>query len=71
MDSGVCCCFEELKNRLITTPVLNIPDGIGGMVIYSEASGRGSGCVLKQHRHVIAYAFRQLKPHKKNYPSMI
>ena len=54
---------------MITALVLNIPDGIGGIVIYSDASGRGLGCVLKQHRHMIAYAFRQLKPHEKNYPT--
>jgi len=24
--------------------------------------------VLMQHGHVTAYAFRQLKPHEKNYP---
>ena len=50
--------FEELKNRLITTPVLKMPDGSGGMVIYSNASGRGLGCVLMQHGYVIAYASR-------------
>ena len=29
--------FEELKNRLNTTPVLKMPDGTGGMIIYSDA----------------------------------
>jgi len=61
--------FEELKNRLIMTRVLKMPDGTGGMVIHSDASGRGLGCVLMQHGHVIAYASRQLKPHEKNYPT--
>ncbi|WMV14242.1 hypothetical protein MTR67_007627 [Solanum verrucosum] len=29
----------------------------------------GLGCVLMQHRKVIAYASRQLKVHEKNYPT--
>jgi len=29
--------FEELKNRLNTTPVLKMRDGTGGMIIYSDA----------------------------------
>ena len=36
--------FEKLKDRLTTTPVLAIPDGSGGMVIHSDASGHGLGC---------------------------
>ena len=46
---------------------MKMPDGTGGMAIYSDASGRRLGCVLMQHGHVIAYAFRQFKPHEKNY----
>ena len=50
--------FETLKERLISAPILKTPSGTGGMVIYSDASGKGLGCVLMQHRHVIAYASR-------------
>jgi len=39
------------------------------MVIYSDASRKGLGCVLMQHGHVIAYASKQLKPHERNYPT--
>ena len=46
-----------------------MPYGTGAMVIYSDASGRGLGCVLMQHKHEIAYASRQLKRYKKNYPA--
>ena len=56
--------FEELKKRLTTAPILKMPTGSGDMVIYSDASGSGLGCVLMQHGHVIAYASRQLKQHE-------
>ncbi|RVW89663.1 RNA-directed DNA polymerase-like [Vitis vinifera] len=32
--------FQELKNRLVTTPILTIPSGSGGFVVYSDASHR-------------------------------
>nr|GEW46026.1 retrotransposon protein, putative, Ty3-gypsy subclass [Tanacetum cinerariifolium] len=35
--------------------------------LYCDASGIGLGCVLMQRGKVIAYAFRQLKFHEKNY----
>ena len=37
--------------------------------IYSDASGRGLGCVLMQNQQVVAYASRQLKTHEENYPT--
>jgi len=48
--------FEQLKNRLITTPVLKTPSGIGGMVIDNDASGKDLGCLLMLCGHIIAYA---------------
>ena len=61
--------FQELKQRLISAPVLAIPSGSGGFVIYSDASMKGLGCVLMQHGRVIAYASRQLKEYEQNYPT--
>ena len=61
--------FVELKKRLITAPILAIPTGSGGMVVYSDASKSGLGCVLMQNGRVIAYASRQLKDYEKNYPT--
>jgi len=58
-----------LKNKLIAAPILKTPTGTEGMVIYSDTSGRGLGCVLMQQGHKIAYASRQLKLHEKNYPT--
>ncbi|GJV77355.1 retrotransposon protein, putative, ty3-gypsy subclass [Tanacetum coccineum] len=54
--------FEELKRRLVSSPVLNLPSGIDGYQIYSDASKKGLGCILVQHGKVIAYASRQMKP---------
>ena len=50
--------FDELKNRLTTAPVLTIPIGTRGFVVYSDASHQGLGCVLMQHGNVITYASR-------------
>ncbi|KAJ8771340.1 hypothetical protein K2173_026517 [Erythroxylum novogranatense] len=60
--------FEELKHRLTAAPVLAIPSGSGGYVVYNNASHQGLGCVLMQHSKVIAYASRQLRSHELNYP---
>ncbi|VVA39148.1 PREDICTED: retrotransposon, partial [Prunus dulcis] len=60
--------FQELKKRLTTAPVLALSDNSGNLVIYSDASLQGLGCVLMQHDQVIAYASRQLKKHEQNYP---
>ena len=61
--------FQELKNRLVTTPILTIPSGSGGFVVYSDASHQDLGCVLMQHGKVVAYASRQLKSFERNYPT--
>ncbi|KAL0392765.1 UNVERIFIED_CONTAM: Retrovirus-related Pol polyprotein from transposon opus [Sesamum radiatum] len=61
--------FEELKKRLTSAPILALPSGDGGYVVYTDASRQGLGCVLMQHGKVIAYALRQLRPHEINYPT--
>ncbi|KAJ4701059.1 Retrotransposon protein, putative, Ty3-gypsy subclass [Melia azedarach] len=61
--------FQELKKRLTSAPVLTLPSGTEGFVVYSDASRQGLGCVLMQHGKVIAYASRQLKKHELNYPT--
>ena len=38
--------FEELKGRLTSAPVLALPNGRDGFVVYSDASRQGLGCVL-------------------------
>ena len=50
--------FQELKTRLVTAPILTLPNGIDGFQIYSDASYKGLGCVLMLNGKVIAYASR-------------
>ncbi|KAI3725205.1 hypothetical protein L1987_64983 [Smallanthus sonchifolius] len=61
--------FKELKEKLTQAPVLALPEGNEDLVVYSDASGQGLGCVLMQRGRVIAYASRQLKVHEVNYPT--
>ncbi|KAA0060263.1 ty3-gypsy retrotransposon protein [Cucumis melo var. makuwa] len=61
--------FQNLKQKLVTAPVLTVPDGSGSFLIYSDASEKGLGCVLMQQGKVVAYASRQLKSHEHNYPT--
>ena len=62
-------CFEEMKKRLITAPVLAIPDTTQAFEVYCDASYQGLGCVLMQEKRAVAYASRQLNIHEKNYPT--
>nr|CAH66013.1 OSIGBa0093M15.3 [Oryza sativa] len=61
--------FQELKKRLVTAPVLILPDSRKGFQVYCDASRHGLGCVLMQEGKVVAYASRQLRPHENNYPT--
>jgi hypothetical protein len=61
--------FQELKQRLVSAPVLTLPIESEKFVIYSNSSLKGLGCVLMQQGRVIAYASRQLKKHEQSYPT--
>jgi hypothetical protein len=61
--------FDQLKKRLMSPPVLVMPDLQKGFAIYYDACGQDLGCVLMQEGHVIAYASRQLRKHELNYPT--
>ncbi|XP_028096533.1 uncharacterized protein LOC114296433 [Camellia sinensis] len=41
--------FQDLKSRLVSTPVLLVLSGDEGFTIYSNASKMGLGCVLMQN----------------------
>lgn len=59
--------FQTLKDKLTTIPVLAMPNGLGGFMVYTNTSRNGLGCVLMQHGKVIAYGSRQLKNYEQNY----
>jgi len=60
-------CFEEIKRRLTTAPVLAIPNTTKTFEVYYDASYQGLGCVLMQGGRPVAYASRQLKVHENEY----
>ncbi|KAI3746253.1 hypothetical protein L6452_08678 [Arctium lappa] len=61
--------FQTLKRKLCEAPILSLPEGSEDLVVYSDASKMGLGCILIKRGKVIAYASRQLKDHEKNYPT--
>jgi hypothetical protein len=61
--------FKELKSRLTSAPILITPTSTGGLVVFSDASRKGLGCVLMQNGKVVAYASRQLKTYEQNHPT--
>ena len=54
---------------MTSAPILTLPEDNEGFEVYSDASYQGLGCVLMQHKRVVAYASRQLKKHELNYPT--
>ena len=48
--------FQELKKRLVTAPVLILPDICKDFQVYCDASRLGLGGVLTQDERVISYA---------------
>nr|GEX90215.1 retrotransposable element Tf2 [Tanacetum cinerariifolium] len=59
--------FQLLKQKLCEASILALPEGNNDFVVYCNASLQDLGAVLMQREKVIAYAFRQLKPHEENY----
>nr|GFD18131.1 putative reverse transcriptase domain-containing protein [Tanacetum cinerariifolium] len=59
--------FQLIKQKLCSALILALPEGSEDFVVYCDASHKGLGAVLMQREKVIAYAFRQLKVHERNY----
>ena len=66
--------FEELKNNLVSTPILAFPNFNKPFKVITDASNTGIGAVLAQdneeHENVIAYASRILSPAERNYATI-
>ena len=58
-----------MKDWVTTAPVLTLPEGTKGFVVYFDSSLVELFCVLMQHGKFIAYASTQLKVHDENYPT--
>jgi hypothetical protein len=50
--------FQELKQRLVSAPVLCLPDIQKDFQVYCDASRQGLGCGLMQDGKVVSYASR-------------
>nr|GFB49617.1 putative reverse transcriptase domain-containing protein [Tanacetum cinerariifolium] len=59
--------FQLLKQKLCSAPILALPEGSEGFIVYCDASNKELGAVLMQREKVISYALHQLKIHEKNY----
>jgi hypothetical protein len=55
-------CFDNLKQALVSAPVLALPDFSKGFTIKTDASAKGIGAVLMQDHHPIAYLSKALGP---------
>ena len=62
--------FENLKQKLVTSPVLGFPNFTRPFIVETDASLCGLGAVISQEQDhgkvVIAYASRSLRPSEKN-----
>ena len=61
--------FQELKRRLTSAPILIVPEKGQRYTMYCDASKDELRYILMQFGRVVAYGFKQLKNHKKNYPT--
>ena len=68
MDDFCERAFQELK-RLTLALILIVPKRGSMYTVYYNALKDGLGCVLIRSRRVVAYVYRQLKNHKRNYPT--
>ena len=66
--------FEQLRNALITSPILAYPDFNEEFLLFTDACDYGIGAVLSQVQQgkevVIAYASQQLKPAERKYATV-
>jgi hypothetical protein len=59
--------YQTLKNKLVSSLILALPESGKRFTVYTDASRIGLGCVLMQEGRVIAYGSMQLRKHEGNY----
>ena len=59
--------FEALKEALTSPPLLRLPDFEKDFTIISDASLLGTGAVLLQEEHPVAYTSRKFTPAERNW----
>jgi hypothetical protein len=57
--------FDKLKNAMVTTPVLALPDFTNLFVVETDASNFGIGAILSQQKRPIAFLSKALGPTKR------
>ena len=65
--------FDTLKTRLVSQPVLQLPDLTQSFVLRTDASDQGVGAVLLQEKdklHPVAYASRKLSSAEGKYSTV-
>ena len=59
--------FDAMKEKLMTKPLLSIPDLKKPFEVQCDTCGESLGAFLLQESHPIAYESRQLKYHEQVY----
>ena len=67
-DNNCEKAFTELKNKLISAPVLSIPDQSKPFTLHCDASDLAIGAVLSQDDHPVGFTSRKLIEAELNYP---
>lgn len=62
--------FERLKNALIIAPALALPNFDEVFIVETDASRDGTGAILTQKRHPLAFISKVLAPKISCCPSM-
>lgn len=69
-DPNFITAFEQLKDVLVSPPILRYPNFNKKFKLITDASNFALGAVLTQEGHPICYASRTLNVHERNYSTI-